>query len=99
MERVRKNPHPRSQPVRITTAPESPSKDLRHRERRYLISMAIRTGCFVGAVFTRGSWVMWVLIVAALVLPYVAVVMANAGSPQILGADLQDSQQHHRELE
>jgi Protein of unknown function (DUF3099) len=63
--------------VRITDARTSHSDDLRHRQKRYLMSMAIRTLCFIGAVIVD-SWLRWVLVVAALFLPYVAVVMANA---------------------
>lgn len=73
---------PRREPeaVRITTAGRSHSDDLGHRQRRYVISMTIRTACFVLAVVFRGVPVlMWVLIIASFVLPYVAVVMANAG--------------------
>ncbi len=50
--------------------------------RRYLVSMIIRTACFVLAVVAivllHWTVVGWVLVVAAVVLPYVAVVMANA---------------------
>jgi len=67
-------------PVRITTAAASREDDIRMRQRRYVISMGIRTVCFVAAVIVGHGWVMWVLIVAALLLPYVAVVMANAAS-------------------
>ncbi len=42
--------------------------------------MGIRTVCFVAAVIVGHGWVMWVLIAGALILPYVAVVMANATS-------------------
>jgi hypothetical protein len=63
--------------VRITAAQTSHSERLRGRQRRYLISMGVRTVCFVLAVATDGT-LRWVFIVAAVVLPYVAVVMANA---------------------
>lgn len=53
-------------------------EDQRQRARRYLISMAIRTVCFVGAIFADG-WLRWALVMGAVFLPYVAVVMANAG--------------------
>jgi Protein of unknown function (DUF3099) len=66
--------------VRITTAPTSRSEDIRGRERRYIISMTIRTVAFVAAVAVGPGWLRWVLIAAALVLPYVAVVLANAGN-------------------
>jgi hypothetical protein len=71
------------QPIRITTAAESRQVDIAHRQRRYLISMSIRTLCFVGAVIAGINHVVWlwpILIVAALFLPYVAVVMANANN-------------------
>jgi hypothetical protein len=64
--------------VRITTAPTSRAADIRRRQRRYVISMTIRTVCFVAAVAVGPGWLRWVLIAAALFLPYVAVVMANA---------------------
>jgi hypothetical protein len=66
--------------VRITTAAASREDDIRARQRRYVLSMGFRTVCFVTAVIIGHGWVMWVLIVAALILPYVAVVMANAAS-------------------
>jgi hypothetical protein len=72
--------------VRITNAPVSREEDLAHRQRRYVISMTIRTLCFIGAVAAHG-WLRWVLAVAAFVLPYVAVVMANKASPRVEEAD------------
>ncbi len=68
-----------SHTVRITDARTAHSDDLRHREIRYLLSMLVRTVCFVAAVVID-SWVRWVFLAAALFLPYVAVVMANAVS-------------------
>ena len=73
--------------VRITTAPESPRVERGSRERRYVISMTIRTVCFVGAVVVGDNWVRWVLVAAAFLLPYVAVVMANSASPRVEGTD------------
>jgi hypothetical protein len=67
--------------VRITTAPRSRRDDIAGRQRRYVISMAIRTVCFVLAVVCIGHWFMWVFITASFVLPYVAVILANAGAP------------------
>jgi Protein of unknown function (DUF3099) len=70
---------PRSDPVyRITGAPTPLSEDIRGRTRRYLLSMGVRTACFIGATIVSGP-LRWVLVVAALVLPYLAVVFANAG--------------------
>ena len=65
-------------PVAITTARTSHSEDLHARQIRYLLSMGVRTVCFVAAVIAHGP-LRWVLIAAALFLPYIAVVMANAG--------------------
>jgi len=64
--------------VRITTAAPSPAAEIAGRQRRYLISMGIRTLCVIGAVVAAPHAVMWVFIVGAVFLPYVAVVMANA---------------------
>ena len=50
--------------------------------RRYLVSMGIRTVCFMFAVVALAvlHWTVigWTLVTAAVVLPYIAVVMANA---------------------
>ena len=73
--------------VRITSAPESPDVERGSRERRYMISMAIRTACFVAAVAVGSGWLRWVLVAAAFVLPYVAVVMANSASPRVEGTE------------
>lgn len=62
----------------ITDAQASHDVDLSQRMRKYLISMAIRTVCFVLAVVFEGP-LRWVFALAAIVLPYVAVVVANAG--------------------
>ena len=40
--------------------------------------MGIRTLCFIGAIVVGSGWLRWSLVVAALILPYVAVVMANS---------------------
>ena len=71
--------------VRITTAATSRNADIAARQKRYLLSMGLRTLCFVGAIVVGSGWLRWVLVVAALVLPYVAVVMANAASPKVAG--------------
>ena len=68
----------RNQVYRITSAQTGLTSDQADRTRRYLISMAIRTVCFLGAVVTDG-WLRWVLVLGAVVLPYLAVVIANGG--------------------
>lgn len=40
--------------------------------------MGIRTACFVAAIIATG-WLRWILVAGAVFLPYVAVVIANAG--------------------
>ena len=86
-------------PIRITTAASNPQDDIDGRRRRYIISMAIRTLCFVGAVVVGDNWLRWVLVAAAFVLPYFAVVMANSASPRVEGADLMSPDPDHKELE
>lgn len=79
---------PRKEPevVSITDAPVSAAAELGARQRRYLISMGIRTVCFLGAIVVGNGWFRWVLVAAALLLPYVAVVMANSAGPHLPGA-------------
>ncbi|WP_243225781.1 DUF3099 domain-containing protein [Microbacterium sp. CIAB417] len=65
----------------VTSLPQSPKAEADSRTRRYLISMSIRMVCFALALFvTPYGWYTWVFAIAAGVLPYIAVVAANAGS-------------------
>jgi hypothetical protein len=91
-------------PIRITSATRSHGDDISARQRRYLISMGVRTACFVGAVvafLTLGNGVIrWVLVIASFVLPYIAVVMANAGaSPDPGGPEFFDPDGSRRALD
>lgn len=63
-----------------TSLPESAQDDQRRRIRGYLISMGIRTVCFIAAVLTWSPLrpLSLVFFALAAVLPYVAVVFANA---------------------
>jgi len=66
----------------VTEAQRSRSEDIRYRERRYLIMMAIRVVCFVIAVvvFAKGGgWLTAIPAVGAIAIPYFAVVFANGG--------------------
>lgn len=65
--------------VRITTAAPSRNEEIAARQKRYIWSMAVRTVCFVAAVAVGPGALRWVLIAGAVFLPYIAVVMANAG--------------------
>lgn len=62
---------------RITAAPQPHSDDLQARMNRYLVSMGIRTACVVLVMVVHGP-LRWAFAAGALVLPYIAVVMANA---------------------
>ena len=88
-----------SDAVRITTAAPSRAEDISGRQRRYVISMLVRTACFVGAVAVGDNWLRWVLIVCAVFLPYIAVVMANAASSGEDDFMLGDVDHQHPELE
>ena len=69
----------RSDPVYRITAAQTPlSVEQRGRARRYLWSMGVRTACFLAAIVAHG-WLRWILVLAALVLPWVSVVSANVG--------------------
>ncbi len=63
----------------ITSAGRSQSDQLHDRTRNYLISMSIRAAAFVAAFLTDG-WVRWACVLAAFVLPVVAVIFANSGT-------------------
>ena len=70
----------RSAPVyKITGVRRGLTEDVGARQKRYLISMGVRTLCFLLAVVTSG-WLRWAFIAGAVLLPYIAVVLANAVS-------------------
>lgn len=90
----------RDQAIRITTAAESRERDIRLRQRHYLVSMSIRVVCFVGAVIAGANGLTWLwplLIAAAILLPYVAVVGANAAHTRAEDMSLPDTG-YRREL-
>jgi hypothetical protein len=60
----------------ITDARIGTSAEMSSRVRRYTITMAFRTACFVAMIFVEGT-LRWVLFACAVILPYVAVVAAN----------------------
>jgi len=70
-------------PVIITSARDALSLEQRGRQRRYFISMMIRTACFIASIFLPSPY-RWIAIGGAVLLPYVAVVIANAGRETIL---------------
>ncbi len=66
----------------ITTADTALDDDMRSRIIKYSITMGIRTVCFVAAYFAFVAdlhILMWICVAGAVVLPYPAVIFANAG--------------------
>jgi len=84
----------------ITDAGVSLSDDQVGRTRKYLWSMALRTICFVGAVVTPSPW-RWILVAAALFLPYLAVVVANAGRERSDGESVRfvEVRNNHKQID
>jgi hypothetical protein len=70
----------------ITSVGRSLTEDVHGRAVRYLVSMLIRSGCLVAILFTEG-WLRWAMVVGAVILPYFAVVLANAGKERPREAD------------
>ena len=68
------NPEPSAN---ITDARAATSVDAGQRMKRYAITMAFRTVCFLAAVIFAHGWLQWVLFGGAVFLPYVAVLLAN----------------------
>lgn len=66
----------------ITTAQSSLSLDQSARQRRYFISMMIRTACFILTVVLPNPY-RWIALTGAVTLPYIAVIAANAGRETI----------------
>ena len=69
----------------VTSAPTSTTDDQGKRVKRYLTMMGIRIACF-GLVFVTSGWLRWAAVLAAVFIPYVAVVIANAVSPRQPGS-------------
>ena len=60
----------------ITSLPLSPEEERRSRMVKYSITMGIRIVCIVLMFFVQGWWLL-VCAAGAIVLPYIAVVIAN----------------------
>ena len=82
----------------ITGARRGVREDVDGRARRYVISMGVRTVCFVLAVVTDG-WVRWVMIAAAVALPYLSVVFANGGRERTIDLPAADLAAQRRAIE
>lgn len=69
--------HSAHQPtVLITDARESKSAEINRRQRQYMVTMGLRTACFLGLVFTQNDF-RWLFLVGAVVLPWCAVLFVN----------------------
>jgi hypothetical protein len=68
----------------ITEAGAALSDDLPGRQKKYFISMMIRTACFLLAVFTPSPY-RWFFLIGAITLPYISVIVANGGRETIRG--------------
>jgi Protein of unknown function (DUF3099) len=64
----------------ITTVPPSPEAERRSRMIKYTIAMSIRVACIFAMLFAQGWWLV-VFAAGAVLLPYVAVVLANVSGP------------------
>jgi hypothetical protein len=62
----------------ISSVGDSLTVDQSARQRRYFISMMIRTACFILTVVLPNPY-RWIALFGAVTLPYIAVVIANAG--------------------
>ncbi|MFD3444770.1 DUF3099 domain-containing protein [Microbacteriaceae bacterium 4G12] len=63
----------------ITSLPRSPEEDRRARMIKYSLAMGIRMVCILSLLFVQGWWLV-VMGIGAIVLPYIAVVLANVGT-------------------
>ncbi|MQS14630.1 DUF3099 domain-containing protein [Streptomyces kaniharaensis] len=75
------------QVFRITGARSSLTEDVRGRQRRYVISMLLRTVCVLLAVvlWDVQRWLAIAALAAGVLLPYFAVLIANAGRERAPG--------------
>lgn len=72
--------------VSITSANESLTVEQNRRAIRYFISMMVRTLCFILTVILPSPF-RWITLLLAVILPYFAVVVANAGRETIHSKD------------
>jgi hypothetical protein len=75
--------HARGQQVHLVTQARKPmSEDIRYRQHRYLIMMAIRTACFAVAIIMFVNHLKFLVLIPAIgavIIPYIAVIFANGG--------------------
>jgi hypothetical protein len=66
----------RTKPTAITELPPSPDDERRTRMIRYVVAMSIRVVCLILAIVIQDWWRV-IPLIGAVVLPYIAVVIAN----------------------
>ena len=72
----------------ITDAAQNPAEELRRRQTRYIVMMLVRAGCLILAAVLAMAKVpllaLWVslCLVGAVVLPWLAVILANDRGPR-----------------
>ncbi|MGO1973877.1 MAG: DUF3099 domain-containing protein [Propionibacteriaceae bacterium] len=69
----------KSDRVVITDAKTAGSVEQAGRERRYLLAMGFRVACFIAMIWVPGVF-RWILLGCAIVIPYLAVILANAAN-------------------
>jgi predicted membrane metal-binding protein len=70
-------------PNSITSLPEAPGADRERRFHRYVWQMSLRVVLFVAAIFIWAWWHTWLFVIPialAAIIPWVAVIIANAGN-------------------
>lgn len=78
----------RPRPVRITDAAPSQNEQLHRREVRYVVMMSFRAVCLILATILASAHVpylgIWIplLLVATLLVPWLAVILANDRAPR-----------------
>lgn len=79
----------------ITSTPEAHSVDMGRRMKIYGVQMFLRVACFFGFVIIDNTWWRVLCVVGMVILPWSAVLLANAGADKTertsnyLGPDLQ----------
>lgn len=65
--------------ISVTSVRRALDEDIRGRSRRYLFSMIVRTVCFILVIIVPSWPIKIALAILAVVIPAVAVLVANAG--------------------
>ena len=77
----------RQKPPSITTLQRAPTEERRVRFVKYTLAMTIRVVCNVLMIFVEGWWLL-LCAAGAILLPYFAVIIANAvrigGTPEVV---------------